>query len=93
MPDNWTEILNQPGRNMASYAKTSTAAVEQTAPLFDEDEIAAEARRIRALPISEHIYAQGQILGRICAMETNISGGYRLVPVLKQKDTVGTYEA
>ena len=58
------------------YAKAQTPAIEQTAPLYDDDEIAAKARRIRALSIGERTYAQSQIMGRIATMEKNIERGY-----------------
>jgi hypothetical protein len=58
------------------YRKGTTPAIEQTAPLHDDDEIAARARKIRALPIGERIYTQGQILGRIRTMEKNVQRGY-----------------
>jgi len=44
------------------YAKGTVPAIDP-APIDMDDEIAARARKIRALPIGERIYMQGQILG------------------------------
>jgi hypothetical protein len=57
------------------YARSTTPAIEP-APIDTDAEIQARARKIRAMPIGERIYMQGQILGRIRTMERNQKNGY-----------------
>lgn len=57
------------------YTKSTTPAIEPE-PIDLEDEAAIRAHKIRALPIGERLYVQGQIAARIKTMEKNIAQGY-----------------
>jgi hypothetical protein len=74
--------------NADIYAKGRTPAIEQE-PTDLEQEIQARARKIRAMPVGERIYAQGSISGRIRTMEKNIERGYsEWVPQLEAEKRV-----
>jgi hypothetical protein len=68
--------------------RAQTPAITQE-PTDIEQEIQARARKIRAMPLGERIYAQGSIMGRIKTMERNIAKGYHeYIPQLEAERRV-----
>lgn len=76
MPNEWTNTLNEQGRNMARYVKGNVPAITQE-PTDIEDEIQSRVRKLRRLSPGDRLHAQSAIAARIKTMERNIANGYR----------------